>query len=503
MMSRQSPLHRCLWLAAAVVVGAAVVGAQGSPEPDRLLEELRKGQRFLADARYDDAYSAFTRALETTDSALRGDARKGRVRAALGLAQFILAGRDADQLHADQPDDVEALTLQADALWGRGLFDEAESAYLMAAARFPTSARARFGLARSHATRGQLTNALTAAVSAATLAPEDPEIAGFLASVYERIYRYEDAIRAYAGYLAVAPKALAGRNSVAAAKIRLLRGFAGRTPVAIDNEDAMPVHTVPFRLIDRKIVLEARVNGIRTQLVLDTGSERITLSRETANRADVTNLSDTVVTGVGPPEVRRLALGRVDAFEIGSMRIRNVPVAVGDPRRGIPRWQGEIFSPMALGLSVTVDYRQQQLTIGRHLPKGPADFTLPMRLHRLPLVRGTLNSALPAYFVVDTGGEMMSISTDVAVLLGPPPARRIPLKVFGVNGRDRDAFLWTGLDLGFANLAYPSHSVAVLNLRAPSVLLGFRLGGILGYAFLAPYRVTFDAAQGELRLERS
>jgi hypothetical protein len=42
----------------------------------------------------------------------------------------------------------------------------------------------------------------------------------------------------------------------------------------------------------------------------------------------------------------------------------------------------------------------------------------------------------------------------------------------------------------------------VLNLRAPSLLLGFQLGGIVGHKFLAPYRVSMDLAQSELRLEK-
>jgi hypothetical protein len=42
----------------------------------------------------------------------------------------------------------------------------------------------------------------------------------------------------------------------------------------------------------------------------------------------------------------------------------------------------------------------------------------------------------------------------------------------------------------------------VLNLRAPSVLLGFQVGGIVGHKFLASYRVSMDLAQSELRLEK-
>ena len=39
------------------------------------------------------------------------------------------------------------------------------------------------------------------------------------------------------------------------------------------------------------------------------------------------------------------------------------------------------------------------------------------------------------------------------------------------------------------------------NLRAPSVLLGFQLGGIVGHKFLSNYRVSMDLEQSELRLE--
>jgi hypothetical protein len=42
----------------------------------------------------------------------------------------------------------------------------------------------------------------------------------------------------------------------------------------------------------------------------------------------------------------------------------------------------------------------------------------------------------------------------------------------------------------------------VLNLRAPSVLLGFQVGGIVGHKFLGDYRVALDFARSELRMTR-
>jgi hypothetical protein len=98
----------------------------------------------------------------------------------------------------------------------------------------------------------------------------------------------------------------------------------------------------------------------------------------------------------------------------------------------------------------------------------------------------------------------MSISTDVASQLAPglTPRRKIAIKVWGVTGLDPDAFLLTGIDLDFDEIEYRKQGVAVLNLRAPSVLLGFQVGGILGHRFLGGYKVAMDVARGELRLQR-
>ena len=125
-----------------------------------------------------------------------------------------------------------------------------------------------------------------------------------------------------------------------------------------------------------------------------------------------------------------------------------------------------------------------------------------MRFHRLAMVRGVLNARHPAYFVVDTGGELISISAETAEALDMRPVRRIPLRVFGLSGLDEGAFLLPGIDLDFDAIGYRKVGLAVLNLRAPSVLLGFQVGGIVGHKFLGDYRVSMDVERSELRLER-
>lgn len=461
----------------------------------------------LEENRYGEALDAYELASRAEDADLARRARKGVVKTSLRLARFADARATAEALRADAPDDVEALTLYADALWSAGLFDEAEAAYREAVARESGSSRARYGIARSLATRSRYTEALQEAQAALATAPRDGEIHAAIGEIYERMHRFDEAAAAYTNFINLLPnKDRSDKAAWTRAQVRFLEAFSGRTPVEIDDEDNRMRHTVPFRLVNDKIVVRARVNGSPLMdFILDTGSEETVISRETAQRRNVRPITYTLSAGVGEVGLRGLQLARLDSLEIGTLEVRNLPVLIKNPAlRGIPRREGESFSPLSLGMSMMIDYENKLLTIARDLPADAGGTTLPMRVHRLAMVRGVLNESMPSYFVVDTGGEVISISGEVAEQLKDtaPGIRRVPLRVYGTSGWDRDAFLLPGQNLHFDEIRYRNYSLVVLNLRAPSVLLGFQVGGIVGHKFLSDYRVAMDLAKSELRLER-
>ena len=461
---------------------------------------------FYDDTKYYEAMDAFRRAEKVTkDPGMALRARKGRVKSALRVAEFTLAYEEAQALRADAPRDPEVLTIFGDSLWAVGMFDEAEQSYRDALSVTAESSRARFGIARSLATHNRLDDALNEALAAAGAAPRDAEIHHVVGDIYERLHRFEEAANAYTNYINLLPnKDRSEKAAWSRAQVKFLRAFAGKVPVQVDGDDVGVLHTVPFKLVNDKVIVQGRVNGGRTQdFVLDTGSEETVLSRQTASRAGVEPITYTLSAGVGEVGLRGLQLGRLDSLEIGTLRIRNLPVLIKNPAlRGLPKREGESFSPLSLGMSMTIDYQRRMLTIAKNLPVNEADFRLPMRIHRLAMVKGTLNNTRPAYFVIDTGGEVISISADMADTLETRAPRRIPLKVYGTSGWDRDAFLLTGVDLNFDTIEYRNFPIVVLNLRAPSVLLGFRVGGIVGHKFLGQYRVDMDLARSELRLQK-
>lgn len=495
-------LRTRLGVAAAFLGGVVTLHAQTLTSAE-VAAHYDRANRLFADARYDEAYREYNRVFSEARGDAAARALKGMIRAALRLSSFLRARQQAEALNVTTHD-ADAITLLGDAQWGSGLFDEAEATYERARAQFPDSARARFGVARSLTTRVRLREALAEAQAASRLAPADPEILVLIGELYERLFQYEEAARVYEQYVKLLPPRMRNDPEVAGIKIKLLRSFAGRTPAVIEQAGgAGRPEIVPFTIRDRKIVINARLNGKPMELVLDTGADRTAVTQDTASRAGIRAIVDTMITGVGAPGVKMLSVGRADTLQIGGLTIRDVPVSIR--RRNMPEtqaWQNETFSPAMLGLSLIVDYKRRELTIGREVPVEPSEHHLPLRVYRLPFVRGLVNDKYAASFVVDTGGEMLSISKDMAAQLAMRPPRHIALRVWGVMGLDRDAFVLPGVNLDFSEIQYDNFGVAVLNLRAPSVLLGFQLGGILGYSFLKDYRVAMDLTHGELRLAK-
>jgi Flp pilus assembly protein TadD len=476
----------------------AILSAQS---PAELAEQLRRATALYRDGRYADALNSYVLASQSPEASVALDARKGIVSSALRIGEFTLARQTASML--SESSDAGSLTLAGDALWAAGFFDEAEREYVRGLAIDPGSARARFGLARSLGSRSRLMEALAEAERALTLAPDDPDLHAVHGTILERLNRFAAAAGAYEAYA----DRLHTRESAAIATARnratLLRSFSKRPPLAVSAEDEGEVHSLPFKLVNNKILVLGRLNGMQVEWVLDTGAERTGISPEVASAAGVRAVSTTLTAGVGRAAVRRIRLGRADSIEIGSLVVRNVPVAIRSPVvGGAARWQGQSLSPIALGFSVRVDYGRRRVVLARSLADEPSPaITLPMRIQPLPLIRGTLNSRHPAYFVVDTGGEVISIASDTADLLGMEPARHIPLRVVGMSGLDEEAFLLPGVDLDFEGVSLRRIGLAVLNLRAPSVLLGYQVGGIVGHNFLSRYRVSIDVLRSEVRLE--
>lgn len=486
-----------------LAAGVSLVAGAG-PDSARSELQLELGDLLLDDERYWEAIAAYERAKPGARPAQLVRASVGLLRSTMSVAEFTRAYREAQFLDGLGPVDPEIRTLQADAVWAAGLFDEAEAAYRDILAAHPSSAPARHGLARSLAAGNRHAEALVE-VQAAIAAGSRPEYHHTAGSIYRRLRRFPEAAAALERYADTLPNVSRNRRTEwARSEARLLRSFGDARPFEIVG-DADGLHVIPFELVQEKIVVRGRVNGgPLIDLVVDTGAEQMVLSQQTAEQMGVAAIASTISAGVGDVGVRGLEVGRVETLEVGPLVVRNLPSIIKNPpltdlpSRRVP----DSISPVALGLSAAIDYEGRRLTLARSLPETPADIELPMRVDRLAVVRGVVNDELPRSFVVDTGGQVISLSVGTAGAIGLAPPRHIPLRVYGTSGWDRDAFLLPGVRLAFDEIRYENFAVVVLNLHRPSALLGFHIGGIIGHRFLSNYHVVIDMERAMLRLTR-
>ena len=499
---------RTLLVASLVALVVSVTLARTDPDAWASTEiQLQLGDLLFAEGRYSEAVKAYDRAKERAASPQLPRAVGGLVKALLRISEFGRARVEADALRSELPRDPASVALHGDAQWAGGLFEEAEASYRDALLLEADQPSAHHGLAKSLAARGRFTEALEEVQQALKLSPRNGEFHHTMGRIFERMRRFQEAAAAFGNYLNLLPKedrsdkAAWSRNA-----IRFLRSFGARVPYEVEAEaepeNSAELYTVPFRLVKDKVVIRGSVNGSDDMdFVLDTGAEETVLSGRVARRLSVPVLGRTLSAGVGEVGLRGLEVGRIDELQIGDLRVRNVPCLIKSPElRDLPIREGESFSPLPMGLSMIIDYGRQELTMGRHLPDEPFDVELPLRVHRLATVRGTINDSHPASFVVDTGGEVISLSAATASDVQPrTPSRRIPLRVYGTSGWDRNAFLMPGIDLSFDRIELENFPVVVLDLRGASALLGFQVGGIVGHRFLQGYRVVIDLERSVVR----
>src|SRR5690606_29983413 len=115
---------------------------------------------------------------------------------------------------------------------------------------------------RTLAATNRLQEALDGALAASAASPRDGEIHALIGELYERLNDYGQAALAYTSYINLLPnKDRSEKAAWSRAQVEFLRSFDGVTPVEIDEEDLSTLHTIPFRLVRDKIVVQARVNG--------------------------------------------------------------------------------------------------------------------------------------------------------------------------------------------------------------------------------------------------
>src|SRR5262245_6502261 len=315
-----------VFVAVAAVASASLVIRADAPSSQASEVQLQLGDLLSSEGRFLDALDAYKLALRAAppDDARR--ARVGVIMAALRVAEFDLARKEAEVLNRAEPTNPQSMTLYADALWSMGLFQEAEGLYERSLVASPNLARGHHGMAKSLAARSRLDDAMNEAQVALRLSPRDMEIHHTVGTIFERMHKYEEAAAAYSNCVNLLPnKDRSEKADWSRAEIRFLRSFGQRIPFETDPQSDDRVYTVDFRMVNEKVVVRAKINDAAAQdFVIDTGSENTVITRATAQRLGITPVTYTLSAGVGRIGLRGLQLARIDTLELGSLKLKKI-----------------------------------------------------------------------------------------------------------------------------------------------------------------------------------
>src|SRR5258705_5765863 len=185
------------------------------------------------------------------------------------------------------------------------------------------------GLAMVDFYENRLDLALPKLRRAASLDPEEPDYVFNLGQAAARSERYKEAADAYERFLIVSPKTDADRRARIIGLIDFLRYLGRQGSLYVPTGEVRT--SLPFESFDNRPILQVHINGEKEPLrfVLDTGSGMSVISEQTAKRLGLKAVAKGgLARAVGGGGRFEIVYGFLNSFEIGDVRVENVPVYI-------------------------------------------------------------------------------------------------------------------------------------------------------------------------------
>ena len=265
------------------------------------------------------------------------------------------------------------------------------------------------------------------------------------------------------------------------------------------------------------IRLQATVNAVATDAILDTGAVYSIVSESFATKAGVRRIPDSNAKGRGfHKKDFPVTFGVLDHLEFAGFTLRDVPVMLmPDDALLFETSRGTFPVPAVIGLhllkefTVELDYRSRRLTMTRQeFRTAKSDPDQDLFLHRGRLfVRTSINRDGYYPFLFDTGSEPTMLTLAGLARSGLKSWSTLsPKKVAGI-GQTRMEWQRVGkVTLGVAGFGVRFHDLVVQDTESHAeseVIGGSFEDGVIGTSFLENFRVRIDFSRMILRLENN
>ena len=295
-----------------------------------------------------------------------------------------------------------------------------------------------------------------------------------------------------------------------------------KAPPPFQQQDYIPapvpaldtaICTIPFRRLGNLIIVEAEVNGVKGNFILDTGAPRLVLNltyfRNAAARPQTT------AGGISGGLKQALHID-ISRFTLGNYKYKKIDADVA-PLGHIEdhikvKISGLIGVNMLRNFTMLIDYPNSQLKIKMLKRKENFSFknlatteirnlhTLPIRIYYDKILLSGNLSGKKLNLIIDTGAESNVIDSRLpdALLEKINVTGRILLS--GASSKKVEAFNGDLEGLSISGISIKNLPVIVTNLKDMCYAFDFCIDGMLGFDFLSPYTVEINFAKSELNL---
>jgi hypothetical protein len=346
---------------------------------------------------------------------------------------------------------------------------------------------------------GDVVGAGRAYEAALKASPSDPAATAGLAQVRLFENRNDDAAALAQKVLTAKPDDPAARQILTVAQVRKARFGRDRYRMAAPPSAEV---TIPFVATDPLPVVQVAVGGRQVNFLIDTGAPDLSVSADLAQALGlkIESGGEGVFAGGVRATVQRTL---VPQFEIGGIKIANIPANVGRQRPPIP---GQIDGIVGTGLFMhfltTLDYCQGRLVLRprsasaefeRTAAKAGANI-VPMWLNgdHIMMARGRLGRAAEGMFVIDTGlaggGIMASkaVLDEAGIAIDPANART------GMGGGGPVSFIPFRAGATLGSMTVEDVQGIYTPSGNPFDTGPVKVSGVLSHGFFRHSRLTFD-----------
>jgi hypothetical protein len=512
--------------------------------------------RDLAEAKRLYLRRDYDAAIQLYKAVLQNDPKSAEAYA--GLARAYFCQKNIQQAYETamsglKATDAPAIHVELGGVYYRqGKIAEAEQEWMGVINKGTPSARAYWGLSLVRAARSLHQQAKVMLDKAHELDPEDTDITNRWIRSLSRTKQIEY----WENRLAAASSEDKGSRASMRRRLDYLKSVQSRPhhscrPVNRVAAAEMKLTKFSRRPLMRAYGLESSLNGRKGTLLLDTGGPGILISKEWAQEAGITGISETEVGGISDKGVAVGYIGFADSLKIGGMEFQGCRVKVNEtgPLSGAGN-AGIVGADIFSAFLVEIDFPNQKLRLqplpkrpdetaaegtveaatespaytddqssGENAPaggkqsraarRGPQDryiapemqsYTQVFRFGNFLLVPTRIGDSDPRLFALGTGGTVNLLdfrSSPNLMSMLPSQEKNGPRTLYftGING-SFPAYNSDHVDLQFGGLRLQNQTVFNCDLSHLSDQVGTEISGILGLDALHLLRIRIDYRDG-------